>query len=129
MPRTVLVTRHCTTVACPKFRVFCQLDLSLTLLQAIAEGHGDAALLLLKAGAETNKRDADEQLAINLAPDTKVLTFLQAQTSVLIMASRLGSSSSMKLSVKGSTLSKSEYEPKGRLVACRYLQNGMSVAT
>ena len=77
MPRTVLVTRHCTTVARPEFRVFCEIDLLLTLLQAIAEGHGDAALLLLKAGAESNKRDVDEQLAINLAPDTKVLKMLQ----------------------------------------------------
>lgn len=73
MPRTVLVTRHCTTVPSPNFRIFYELDLSLTPLQAIAEGHGDAALLLLKSGAETDKRDVDEQLAINLAPDTKVL--------------------------------------------------------
>ena len=57
----------------PKSRIFCEPGLSLTLLKAIAEGHGDAALLLLKAGAETNKRDVDEQLAINLAPDMKVL--------------------------------------------------------
>ena len=40
--------------------------------QAIAEGHGDTALFLLKAGAEMDKRDVDDNLAIDLAPDTKV---------------------------------------------------------
>ena len=39
---------------------------------AISEGHGDTALALLKAGAETDKRDIDGFLAIDLAPDTKV---------------------------------------------------------
>lgn len=44
----------------------------LTALKAISEGHGDTALSLLKAGAETDKRDVDGQLAIDLAPDMKV---------------------------------------------------------
>lgn len=39
---------------------------------AISEGHGDTALVLLRAGAETDKRDVDGNLAINLAPDKKV---------------------------------------------------------
>lgn len=39
---------------------------------AISEGHGDAAMVLLKAGAETDKRDVDGSLAIDLAPDKKV---------------------------------------------------------
>lgn len=39
---------------------------------AISEGHGDAAMVLLKAGAETDKRDVDGHLAIELAPDSKV---------------------------------------------------------
>lgn len=39
---------------------------------AISEGHGDTALVLLKAGAETDKRDVDGHLAIELAPDAKV---------------------------------------------------------
>ena len=39
---------------------------------AIAEGNGDAALVLLKAGAETDKKDVDGHLAIDLAPDQKV---------------------------------------------------------
>lgn len=39
---------------------------------AISEGHGDAAIQLLKAGAEADKRDSDGRLAIDLAPDTKV---------------------------------------------------------
>lgn len=42
---------------------------------AISEGHGDAALELLKAGAETDKRDVDGHLAIDLAPDSKVSFF------------------------------------------------------
>ena len=44
----------------------------LTKSKAISEGHGDTALLLLKAGAETDKKDVDGLLAIDLAPDTKV---------------------------------------------------------
>ena len=39
---------------------------------AIAEGHGDAALFLLKAGAESDENDIDGNLAISLAPDDKV---------------------------------------------------------
>lgn len=42
------------------------------MLSAISEGHGDTALVLLRAGAETDKRDTDGNLAINLAPDKKV---------------------------------------------------------
>lgn len=41
---------------------------------AISEGHGDAALILLKAGAETDKKDVDGNLAIDLAPDIKVFS-------------------------------------------------------
>jgi hypothetical protein len=39
---------------------------------AICEGHGDAALELLKAGCDYKKRDGDDKLAIELAPDAKV---------------------------------------------------------
>lgn len=39
---------------------------------AISEGHGEAAITLLKAGAETDKKDADGNLAIDMAPDTSV---------------------------------------------------------
>lgn len=39
---------------------------------AISEGHGEAALALLRAGAEADKRDNDGRLAIELAPDAKV---------------------------------------------------------
>lgn len=42
------------------------------LVSAISEGHGDTALVLLRASAETDKRDIDGNLAINLAPDKKV---------------------------------------------------------
>ncbi|KAI9864921.1 MAG: hypothetical protein M1813_002692 [Trichoglossum hirsutum] len=43
---------------------------------AISEGHGDTALLLLKAGAETDIRDREGQLAIDLAPDSKIRKFI-----------------------------------------------------
>ena len=39
---------------------------------AISEGHGDAAVCLLRAGAESDKRDQDGYLAIDLAPDKSV---------------------------------------------------------
>lgn len=41
---------------------------------AVAEGHGDTAVVLLKAGAETDKRDNSGTLALDLAPDAKVLS-------------------------------------------------------
>ncbi|RMJ22880.1 proteasome regulatory particle subunit [Aspergillus sp. HF37] len=43
---------------------------------AISEGHGDAAIQLLKAGAEADKRDSDGNLAIDLVPDTKVRRYI-----------------------------------------------------
>ena len=52
----------------------CKADICL----AISEGHGDTALVLLKAGAETDKKDVDGHLAIELAPDTKVRRTLQS---------------------------------------------------
>jgi 26S proteasome non-ATPase regulatory subunit 10 len=45
---------------------------------AISEGHGDAAITLLKAGAETDKRSSDGLLAIDMAPDAKVSRCLRA---------------------------------------------------
>jgi 26S proteasome non-ATPase regulatory subunit 10 len=39
---------------------------------AISEGHGDAAIALLKAGAEADKKDSEGHLAIEMAPDAKV---------------------------------------------------------
>jgi hypothetical protein len=39
---------------------------------AISEGQGDAAILLLKSGADPEKRDGDGRLAIALVPDDKV---------------------------------------------------------
>lgn len=39
---------------------------------AVAEGHGDTAVALLKAGAETDKKDSDGFLALELAPDAQV---------------------------------------------------------
>ena len=39
---------------------------------AISEGNGDAAILLLKSGAEAEKRDSYGRLAIDLVPDDKV---------------------------------------------------------
>ncbi|KAL6239847.1 hypothetical protein BDW75DRAFT_68194 [Aspergillus navahoensis] len=43
---------------------------------AISEGHGDAALMLLKAGAEADKKDASGTLAIDMAPDKKVRNYI-----------------------------------------------------
>jgi len=43
---------------------------------AISEGHGDAALLLLQAGAETDKKDQEGRLALDLAPDAKTRKFI-----------------------------------------------------
>ncbi|KAL3431403.1 ankyrin repeat-containing domain protein [Aspergillus tetrazonus] len=43
---------------------------------AISEGHGDAALTLLKAGAEADKKDASGMLAIDMAPDKKVRNYI-----------------------------------------------------
>ncbi|KAJ5985345.1 hypothetical protein N7499_008376 [Penicillium canescens] len=43
---------------------------------AISEGHGDAAILLLKSGAEPEKRDSDGRLAIELVPDEKVKQYI-----------------------------------------------------
>ncbi|OOQ90467.1 putative proteasome regulatory particle subunit (Nas6) [Penicillium brasilianum] len=43
---------------------------------AISEGHGDAAILLLKSGAEAEKRDGDGRLAIELVPDDKVKQYI-----------------------------------------------------
>lgn len=47
---------------------------------AIAEGHGDTAIFIIKAGAETDRKDADGNLAIDLAPDTKVVDALCSQS-------------------------------------------------
>ena len=45
---------------------------------AVSEGHGDAAITLLKAGAEADKRDSNGVLAIDMAPDNKVSLFLSS---------------------------------------------------
>ncbi|KAJ5742824.1 hypothetical protein N7533_009926 [Penicillium manginii] len=44
--------------------------------QAISEGHGPAAILLLKSGADAEKRDGDGKLAIELVPDDKVKQYI-----------------------------------------------------
>ncbi|RAK97073.1 ankyrin repeat domain-containing protein [Aspergillus ibericus CBS 121593] len=43
---------------------------------AVSEGHGDAAITLLKAGAEADKRDVNGILAIDMAPDNKVRSYI-----------------------------------------------------
>jgi 26S proteasome non-ATPase regulatory subunit 10 len=40
--------------------------------EAVSEGHGDAALYLLREGADSAKKDMDGRLAIDTAPDLKV---------------------------------------------------------
>ena len=44
---------------------------------AVAEGHGDAAVTLLKAGAETDKQDLEGKLALDLAPDKEVRKYIE----------------------------------------------------
>ncbi|KAF4634049.1 hypothetical protein G7Y89_g4059 [Cudoniella acicularis] len=55
---------------------------------AIAEGHGDTAVALLKAGAETDKKDTDGFLAMDLAPDKQVKKFIldSAEREVVIQS-------------------------------------------
>ncbi|KAK7969763.1 hypothetical protein PG988_008836 [Apiospora saccharicola] len=46
---------------------------------AVAEGHGATAVALLKAGADTDKRDSDGLLALNLAPDKEVRKYIERE--------------------------------------------------
>ncbi|KAI0443283.1 ankyrin [Xylaria telfairii] len=46
---------------------------------AVAEGHGDTAIALLKAGAETDKQDSDGYLALDLAPDKEVRKYIERE--------------------------------------------------
>ncbi|KAK3363023.1 ankyrin repeat domain-containing protein [Lasiosphaeria hispida] len=46
---------------------------------AVAEGHGDTAVALLKAGAETDKKDMDGCLALDLAPDRDVRKYIERE--------------------------------------------------
>ncbi|KAH7380861.1 ankyrin repeat-containing domain protein [Cadophora sp. MPI-SDFR-AT-0126] len=43
---------------------------------AVAEGHGDTAVALLKAGADAEKKDNDGFLALDLAPDSQVKKYI-----------------------------------------------------
>ncbi len=43
---------------------------------AISEGHGDAALLLLQRGAEWDKKDSWDRVALDYAPDAKTRGFI-----------------------------------------------------
>ncbi|KAF1814369.1 putative proteasome regulatory particle subunit [Eremomyces bilateralis CBS 781.70] len=43
---------------------------------AISEGHGEAAMQLLREGAESDKRDLGGQLPIDLAPDGKIRNYI-----------------------------------------------------
>lgn len=51
-------------------------DACTALHHSIAEGRGDAALALLKAGAETDKKDSNGALPIDLAPDAKIRNYI-----------------------------------------------------
>jgi 26S proteasome non-ATPase regulatory subunit 10 len=52
------------------------IDMMTPLHHACSEGHGDAAVLLLKEGAESDKRDGEGKLAIDTTPDAKVRKFI-----------------------------------------------------
>jgi len=43
---------------------------------AVAEGHGDAALLLLTNGADFDKKDSSDRVALDCAPDEKTRKFI-----------------------------------------------------
>jgi 26S proteasome non-ATPase regulatory subunit 10 len=43
---------------------------------AVAEGHGDAALVLVQAGAEWDRKDRDGRVALDLCPDAKTRKFI-----------------------------------------------------
>jgi ankyrin repeat protein len=65
--------------------------------QAISEGHGPAAILLLKSGADPLKRDSDDKLAIELVPDDKVIRLFRfegPELTLCVFFNRLSSSSS-----------------------------------
>ena len=62
---------------------------------AIAEGHGDTALVLLKAGAETDKKDATGALALDLAPDAKVSLLELLKLAEVLICLRSGTTSSV----------------------------------
>lgn len=49
---------------------------------AVAEGHGDAAVALLKAGAAADRKDANGDLALDLAPDKDVSRALPGRGDV-----------------------------------------------
>jgi 26S proteasome non-ATPase regulatory subunit 10 len=51
-------------------------DGSTALHHAIAEGHGEVAVELLRRGAESDKRDGRGMLAIQLAPDEKIRNYI-----------------------------------------------------
>lgn len=53
------------------------MDACTPLHHAIAEGHADAAVALLKAGAETDKKDSTGALAIALAPDARIRSYIE----------------------------------------------------
>lgn len=43
---------------------------------AVAEGHGETALVLLRAGADYQAKDGTDAMAIDLAPDAKVRDYI-----------------------------------------------------
>lgn len=51
-------------------------DGSTALHHAISEGNGDVAVELLKRGADSRKKDRDERLAIDCAPDRSVREYI-----------------------------------------------------
>lgn len=61
--------RHSTMVCFPKSP---KISVFADEILAIAEGNGDIALELLKAGADPTKQSREGELAIKLAPDEKV---------------------------------------------------------
>ncbi|KAF6792361.1 hypothetical protein CMUS01_16168 [Colletotrichum musicola] len=70
-PMTMLFIRHHSPINATDISGYTALH------HAVAEGHGDTAVALLKAGAEAHKRDNDGSLALDLAPDQAVRRYIQ----------------------------------------------------
>jgi len=68
MQLTLLVKHHYITLS---QRVTVSLSQK-ALTLSTSDGLGDTAIALLKAGAETDKKDVDGFLAMELAPDAQV---------------------------------------------------------
>lgn len=64
------------------------LDGATALHHAMAEGHGETAMFLLRREAESHKRDSDGRLAIDVAADQEVSFFPTLDAALLACVSK-----------------------------------------